>query len=160
MRREPRDSSIPVPRFQKGGGILKHTGGTSVHGGMMDYTRFPISEMHQGKFPDSMEFQSWKVNSKTEVCSKTSYPHLTMHWIKEVEMAKSIDELVTSRSSLERTDFPDYDMLGAMIASALKKAAQHACALPAEQRAQKVRAILTRGATCSRDLQAFSCNRS
>ena len=44
-----------------------------------------------------------------------------MHWIKEVETAKSIDELMTSRSIMERTDFPDYDMLDAMIASALKR---------------------------------------
>ena len=44
-----------------------------------------------------------------------------MHWIKEVEIAKSMDELMTSRSFEERTDFTDYDMLDAMIASALKK---------------------------------------
>ena len=44
-----------------------------------------------------------------------------MHWIKEVERAKSIDKLVTSRSIVVRTDFPDYDMFDAMIASALKK---------------------------------------
>ena len=43
-----------------------------------------------------------------------------MHWINEVEIARSIDELVTSRSIMERTGFTDYDML-AMIASALKK---------------------------------------
>ena len=44
-----------------------------------------------------------------------------MQWIKEVEMAKSIDELVTSRSIAGRPDFPDFDMLDAMIASALKR---------------------------------------
>ena len=53
----------------------------------MDYTRFPISEVHPGKCPDSLEFQSWKVNFKTDV----------MHWRKEVEIAKSIDKLVTPR---------------------------------------------------------------
>ena len=88
---------------------------------MIDYTRFPISEMHRGKVPDSMEFQSWKVNFKTEICSKSADPHFTMHWIKEVEMAKSIDELMTSRSISGRTDFPDDEMLDVMIASALKK---------------------------------------
>ena len=77
--------------------------------------------MHLGKFPDSMEFQSWKINFKTEVFSKSADPRLTMHWIKEVEMAKSVDELVASRSLTVRTDFPDHDMLDAMIASALKK---------------------------------------
>ena len=36
-------------------------------------------------------------------------------------MAKSIDELMTPRSILGQTDFPDYNMLDPMIASALKK---------------------------------------
>ena len=44
-----------------------------------------------------------------------------MHWIEEVERAKPIDELMTSRSIMERTDFLDYDVLDAMIASALKR---------------------------------------
>ena len=79
MRREPQNSSIPVPRFQSRGGLLNHTGGTYSHSGMIDYPRFPISELHVGKFPDTMEFQSWKVNFKTEVCSKSADPHLTMH---------------------------------------------------------------------------------
>ena len=101
--------------------MLNHTGGTYSHSGVMDYPRFQISEMHLGNFPDSMEFQSWKVNFKTEVCSKTADPQLTMQWIKEVETAKSRYELMTSRSIAGRRDFPDYDMLDAMIASALKK---------------------------------------
>ena len=65
-----------------------------------------------------------------------------MHWIKEVEIAKSIDELLTSRSILERNDFPDYDVLDAMIASAFKRLLnkhihfrKRLCA--EEQRAQK-----------------------
>ena len=36
-------------------------------------------------------------------------------------MAKPIAELMTSRSIVERTDFPDYDMLDAMIVSVLQK---------------------------------------
>ena len=40
---------------------------------------------------------------------------------KKLRFAKSVDELLTSRSIVERTDFPDFDMLDAMIASALKK---------------------------------------
>ena len=81
-----------------------------------------------------MEFQSWKVNFKTEVCSKTANPQMTMHWINYVEVAKSIDEFVTSRSIMERTDFPDCDMLDVMIASALKKLLK--------QRAQKYNRFL------------------
>ena len=121
MRRELQNSTIPVPRFQSGGGLLSHTGGTHSHGGMIDYPRFPIPELHLGKFPDSVEFRSWKANFQTEVCSKSADPHLTMHWIKEVEMAKSIDELLTSRSIVGRNDFTDYGMVDAMIVSALKR---------------------------------------
>ena len=44
-----------------------------------------------------------------------------MHWLKEVERAKSIDELMTSRSIVGRRDFTDYDMLDAKVASAWKK---------------------------------------
>ena len=78
--------------------MLSHTGGTYFHSGMMDYPGFPTSELHLGKFPDPMEFQSWKANFKTEVCAKTADPHLTMQWIKKVEIAKSIDEHTTSRN--------------------------------------------------------------
>ena len=87
----------------------------------MDYSIFPISEMHLGKFMDPLELQSWKVNTKTEVCAKSAFPPITMHWIKEVEMAKSMDDLFTSRSITGRNDIPDFDMLDAMIASVLKK---------------------------------------
>ena len=85
------------------------------------FSETSISEMHLGKFQDSMEFQSWKANFKNEVCTRTAKPQITMHWIKEVKIAKSIDELMTSRSIVVRTDFPDFDTLDAMIASALKK---------------------------------------
>ena len=89
MRRESRHSSISVPRFQSGGGLLNHTGGTYSYCGVIYHPRFAISELHLGKFPHSMEFQSRKVNFQTEVRSKSAVPHLTMHWIKEVEIAKS-----------------------------------------------------------------------
>ena len=44
-----------------------------------------------------------------------------MQWTKEVQIAKCIDELMTLQSIVGRKDFSDYDMLDAMIASALKK---------------------------------------
>ena len=40
-------------------------------------------------------------------------------------MAKSTDDLLTSRSITGRKDFPDYDVLDAMIVSALKKLLTH-----------------------------------
>ena len=66
---------------------------------------------------------------------------ITMHWIKEVERAKSIDDVMTSRSITGRRGFRDYDLLDAMIASALKKLLTHVHfqkrVSVEEQRAQK-----------------------
>ena len=121
MKREPLNTSIPLPHFQSGGGMLNHTGGTCSQSGLIDCPRFTVSELQLVKFLDSMNFQSWKVNFKTEVSLKTAGPQITMLWIKEVEIAKSIDELMTSRSITGRRNFPDHDMLDAMIASALKR---------------------------------------
>ena len=165
MKRESLNASIPSPHFQSRSGMLNHTGGTYSHNGIIDCPRFPISELRLGTFLDSLEFQRWKVNFKTEVCSKTADPHLTMHRIKEVEIAKSIDELMTSRSIVERSDFPDYDMLDAMIAFALKKTYRHADTLLKESNCRKaaysnIRPILTRETNCLHDLRAFPCNRS
>ena len=89
--------------------MLGHTGGTYSHSGMMDYPRVPITEWNLGHFPNSLEFPSWKVNIRTEVCIRTADHQVAMLWIKEVEIAKSIDELMTSRSIVERTDFADFD---------------------------------------------------
>ena len=44
-----------------------------------------------------------------------------MHWIKEVVIAKSNEELLILRSIVVRNAFPDHDMLDAMIASALTR---------------------------------------
>ena len=120
MKRESLNTPTQSPHLQSSG-MLNHTGGTYSHSGKMDYPRFPTSEMYLGQFPDSMELQSWKVNFKTEVCSKTADPQMTMHWSKEVEIAMLIDELMTSRSIVGRTDFPDFEMLDSMVAFALKK---------------------------------------
>ena len=121
--------------------MLNHAGGFYSHSGMIAHPRIPISEMHHGELLDSMEFQSWKVNFKTEVFTRRADPQITMHWIKEVDIAKSIHELLTSRPTVGRTDFRDFDMFDAMIASALKKLLTHVHVRKRvsvdEQRAQK-----------------------
>ena len=88
---------------------------------MMEAPRYAISELHLGKFPDPDDFQCWSVNFKTEECVSTQYPQLAMSWINEVEMARSIDDLVTSQSIGRRRHFPDFEMLDARIAPALRK---------------------------------------
>ena len=121
MRRDARSSTIPNQSQEGVQGPLFRTGGTYSHNVVMDYPRYSILEMHLGKFPDFMEFQSWKVNFKTAVCASSQFPNKTTHWITEVEMAKSIDDLMTTRSITRRTDFPDYDLLDAKIAFVLNK---------------------------------------
>ena len=66
MRRESLNMSIQSPHFQNRSGMLNHTGGNSSHGGMMDSPRILITEWNLGNLPDSVEFQSWKVNFRTE----------------------------------------------------------------------------------------------
>ena len=49
---------------------VSKTGGTFSHVVLtvIDYPRFPVPKMHLGKFPDCLEFQSWEVSFKIEVC--------------------------------------------------------------------------------------------
>ena len=58
---------------------------------MMENPRNQILEQHFDRFPDSTDFQCWKTNFKTEVCSCSGCPTVTMLWIKEVEVAKTVD---------------------------------------------------------------------
>ena len=44
-----------------------------------------FTEWNLGKFTDSMEFQSWKLNFRIEVCIRTAEFQVTMLCIKEVE---------------------------------------------------------------------------
>ena len=50
------------------------------------------------KFPTPQTFACWKIRFKTEVCTCSDFPTEAMHWIKEVEMVDSVDELRTSSS--------------------------------------------------------------
>ena len=54
-----RSSTTPTPRFEQSVATLNpfsHTGRTFSFNVMMDLPGFQISEMHLGKFPDSLEF--------------------------------------------------------------------------------------------------------
>ena len=123
LRREPQSSTIPIPRFSRNPeawNSVRRTGGTYSQNCTMESTRYPISELHFGKFPDPDDVQCWRVNFKTDVCASTSTPEFTMSWINEVEMAGSTDELMTSQS-IKGESFLDFEMLDAKIASALRK---------------------------------------
>ena len=66
MRRESQNSSIPVPRFRSGGGLLYHSSGTHSHSGMKDFPILPISELHLGKFLTLLNFKAGRSTSKLE----------------------------------------------------------------------------------------------
>ena len=72
MKRESLNTPTQSPHFQSRSGMLNHTGGTYSHIVMMDYPRVPCTEWNLGKIPDSLEFQSWKPNFRTDVCMRTA----------------------------------------------------------------------------------------
>ena len=64
--------------------------------------------------------RSWIVHFRKEVCSKAKNPTLALQWIKEIEAAKSLDNLITPKSTTGK-DFPDYAELDLMRSAALKR---------------------------------------
>ena len=82
--------------------------------------RLQISDLHFDKFPTPATFACWKIRFKTEVCICSQFPTEAMHWIKEVELVDSVDELRSS-SSIRSIPMPDFEVLDARIASALNK---------------------------------------
>ena len=92
---------------------------------MVAQQRQQISELQFDKFPNPQSFLVWKTrftNQVTTCCS--DFPSDAMLWIKEVEMVGSVDELTFSRS-IAGKNFPNFEMLDAKIASALKKIIQN-----------------------------------
>ena len=85
--------------------------------------------------------KGWTVNFKTEVCakSKSAFPHISMHWIQEVFKVNRRSHDIATDCGAKR--FP-YDVLDAMIASALQKLLTHVHfrkrVSVEEQRAQKI----------------------
>ena len=77
-------------------------------------------DLHFDKFPTPATFDCWKIRFKTEVCTCSQFPTEAMQWIKEVELVDSVDELRSS-SSTRGISMPNFEVLDARIASALKK---------------------------------------
>ena len=85
-----------------------------------DQQRLQISDFHFDKFPSSATFACWKIRFKTEVCTSSKFPTEAMHWIKEVEMVDSVDDLMYP-SSIRGIQMTNFEVLDARIASALNK---------------------------------------
>ena len=96
------------------------SGGDSSKNYGADQQRLQISDLHFDKFPTPATFACWKIRFKTEVCTCSQFPTEAMQWIKEVELADSVDDLRSS-SSIRSIPMPDFEVLDARIASTLNK---------------------------------------
>ena len=74
------------------------SGGDSSKNYGADQQRLQISDLHFDKFPTPATFACWKIRFNTEQCTGSQFLTEAMHWIKEVEMADSVDDLTTSSS--------------------------------------------------------------
>ena len=134
---------------------------------LLSYWRNLFSKLHDGNSEKSdlgaAAIQCWKVNFNTEVCSNSGSPTVALLWIKDLERANSVDDLLTSQS-IEWRDFSDFQMLDAKIASAWKKilSDQHFPKKSGCRRAacSKTQQISSRKANCLHDLGPFSSNQS
>ena len=96
------------------------SGGDSSKNYGADQQRLQISDLHFDKFPTPATFFFEKIRFKTEVCTCSQFPTEAMHWIKEVEMVDSVDDLKSS-SSVRGISMPNFEVLDARIASALNR---------------------------------------
>ena len=96
------------------------SGGDSSKNYGADQQRLQLLDLHFDKFPTPATFACWKIRFKTEVCTCSQFPTEAMHWIKEVETVDSVDDLRSS-SSIRATSMPNFEVLDAMIASALNE---------------------------------------
>ena len=96
------------------------SGGDSSKNYGADQQRLQILDLQFDKFPTPATFACWKIRFKTEVCTCSQFPTEAMHWIKEVEMVDSVDDLKSS-SSVRGIQMPNFEVLDARIASALNR---------------------------------------
>ena len=70
------------------------SGGDSSKNCGADQQRLQISDLHFDKFPTPATLACWKIRFKTEMCTCSQFPTEVVHWIKEVEMVDSVDDLM------------------------------------------------------------------
>ena len=122
---EKNEKQTPVQdqRYRSGpsakNSVIPSEGDSSKNYGA-DQQRLQISDLHVVKFPTPATFAFWKIRFKTEVCTCSQFPTKAMHWIKEVEMVNSVDDLRSS-SSFRGIQMPNFEVLDARIASAMNR---------------------------------------
>ena len=98
---EKNEFRTPVPdqKCQSGpsakNSVIPSEGDSSTNYGA-DQQRLQISDLHFDKFSTPATFAFWKIRFKTEVCTCSQFLTEAMHWIKEVEMVESVDDLKSS----------------------------------------------------------------
>ena len=123
---EKNDNRTPIQQDQRcqSGPSAKNSvipsEGDSLKNYGADQQRLQISGLHFDKFPTPATFACWKIRFKTEVCTCSQFLTEAMHWIKEVEMVDSVDDLISS-SSVRGIQMPNFEVLDARIASALNR---------------------------------------
>ena len=83
-------------RYQSGQSAKKSvicSGGDSSKNYGADQQRLQTSGPHFDKFATPATFACWKIRFKTEACTCSQFPSEAFHWIKEVEMVDSVDDL-------------------------------------------------------------------
>ena len=118
--RSKQDSDLRCQSGPSAKNLVLFSGGDSSKIYGADQQRLQISDLHFDKFPTPATFSCWKIRFKTEVCTCSQFPTEAMQWIKEVELADSVDELRSS-TSIRSIPMPDFEVLDARIASALNK---------------------------------------
>ena len=118
--RPKQDSDLRCQSGPSAKNSVLFSGGDASKNYGADQQRLQISDLHFDKFPTPATFACWKIRFKTEVCTCSQFLTEAMQWIKEVELADSVDDLRSS-SSIRSIPMPDFEVLDARIASALNK---------------------------------------
>ena len=123
VAKSEKQTPVQHQRYQSGpsakNSVIPREGDSSKNYGA-DQQRLQNSDPHFDKFPTPATFACWKIRFKTEVCTCSQFSTEAMHWIKEVEMVDSVDDLMSS-SSIRGIQMPNSEVLDFRIASALNK---------------------------------------
>ena len=110
VEKSERQTPVQDQRCQSGpsakNSVIPCEGDSSKNYGA-DQQRLQISDLHFDKFPTPATVACWKIRFKTKVCTCSQFPTEVMHWIKEVEMADSVDGLMSS-SSFRGVQMPNF----------------------------------------------------
>ena len=102
VEKSEKQTPVRYQRYQSGPSAKNSvipSEGDSLKNYGADQQRLQISDFHFDKFPTPATFACWKIRFKTEACTCSQFLPQAMHWIKEVEMVDSVDDLIMSSSS-------------------------------------------------------------